>query len=66
MELNEKSTSELQSLEQPQTDWLGIVVAMIVGGWIWATAVLPSLIIYAVEQVASVLGYDWPQWAYPP
>ncbi|MBN1933438.1 MAG: S8 family serine peptidase [Anaerolineae bacterium] len=49
----------------PGRDWAGLIVAVLLFGWIHAATWAIHALTWMVEQFATILGYDWPFWVWP-
>ena len=63
--MNDQSTSSHRQTPQTRQDWVGLVLAVLVLGWIGVTSLGIHWIGWLVEQMMLIQGLYWPIWIWP-
>jgi subtilisin family serine protease len=48
-----------------QTDWIGLVLVVLLYGWIHLISLTTHWVVWTVEQFTLIEGGDWPIWIWP-
>ena len=48
-----------------EQDWAGLIVAVLLYGWLHLTSLAIHWVVWAIEQDVLIMGADWPVWVWP-